>query len=74
MRTGSRWRHVKRGTTYVVRGRAALKIGPETIHSVGMCTILEKMSFVAYVSEDDDTLWVRPESEFLDGRFVEIQP
>lgn len=34
---------------------------------------LEKRSFVVYRSLHDNTLWVRPESEFFDGRFKEIE-
>lgn len=85
MRTGSRWRHKKRGTSYEVLGRAAMQISIKTLFPHGHRTTplileevavasLEKMSFVAYRSEADDTLWVRPESEFLDGRFEEIKP
>lgn len=81
MQMGSRWRHVRRGSTYAVRGRAKMQIGPETLvravpglapeFATVICMALEKMTLVDYVSQSDDSAWVRPESEFADGRFVE---
>ncbi len=58
-RAGTRWGHLKRGTTYIVRG---------------MCIIeATKDMGVIYQSEADGTTWVRPLSEFMDGRFIEIE-
>jgi hypothetical protein len=52
---GSRWRHLKRGTTYRVEG---------------MCIIEATMlAGVIYTAEADGTMWVRPVVEFMDGRF-----
>lgn len=58
------YRHKKRGSLYVMVGRAGMQIEehPE----------LEKRAFVVYRALADDTLWVRPESEFMDGRFVPV--
>lgn len=63
IRIGSTWRHKKRGTLYEFVGLAGLQIAthPE----------LEKQSYAVYRGEDDE-LWVRPEAEFLDGRFEEM--
>lgn len=58
-----RWRHVKRGTTYTVRGVVQLQCAvPE----------LDGVYAVLYVSEGDGREWVRPVEEFLDGRFERI--
>lgn len=80
IREDMRVRHLKRGTTYRVIGRAKLQIGPETMqeHWIAAATCrmveekLERITCVVYQSEHDDSIWVRPESEFIDGRFVEI--
>jgi hypothetical protein len=49
------WRHVKRGSTYIVDG---------------FCTIEATMERgVIYTSMTDERVWVRPVSEFTDGRF-----
>lgn len=81
LRENATYRHVKRGTFYKVMGRAKMQIGPESLKqygyndgsSIARCEELEKKSFVVYLSLDHGTLWVRPESEFLDGRFVEVK-
>lgn len=56
---GSRWRHKKRGTVYTVQG-------------FGQCQVddnpLDMAEMVIYF--DASKAWVRPVSEFLDGRFV----
>lgn len=68
--TGSRWKHLKRGSVYEVVGLARMQIG--TGVDGDTAGTLERRSFVVYRSISDDTLWVRPESEFKDGRFVEL--
>jgi len=55
---GSRWRHLKRGATYIVEGSCVI----EALLVTG----------VIYKSEADGTVWVRPLSEFVDGRFEQI--
>ena len=58
-----RWRHKKRGSTYTEIGRGKLQVGD---HFPDMSPV------VIYQATADGTLWVRPESEFMDGRFEEI--
>lgn len=58
-----RWRHVKRGSTYVEIGRGFVQTsGP----------IVEGETMVAYRSDATGDIWFRPATEFDDGRFVEI--
>lgn len=74
------FRHKRRGTEYHLMGRARLQIGIDTLYGYEndrtdasrVVANLERMTFVVYRSLKDDTLWVRPESEFFDGRFEEI--
>ena len=72
------YRHKKRGSLYVMVGRAGMQISAETLHPFGWNNVsqvaeqLEKRAFVVYRALADDTLWVRPESEFMDGRFVVV--
>jgi hypothetical protein len=80
IKVGATYRHVKRGSTYRVLGRAKMQIGWETmwrsqvVHAPELVADqLEKMSFVVYGCVEDLTLWVRPETEFCDGRFVEVE-
>ncbi|GAN86393.1 DUF1653 domain-containing protein [Komagataeibacter intermedius] len=59
----STYRHKKRGGLYIVHGRATLQVdGP---HDMAECVI--------YSSTADGRVWVRPASEFFDGRFEEVQ-
>lgn len=55
---GSRWRHLKRGSTYRVLDTGVIEA------TLTACVI--------YTADADGTTWVRPLSEFMDGRFVKI--
>ena len=74
---GQMWYHKRRQTRYVVVGLAKMQVSPEwfarrgVIGSECMTQKMESASLVVYRSLSDDTLWVRPEIEFLDGRFVQ---
>jgi len=60
-----RWRHKKRGTTYIEVGRGKLQS-----FDPGGLSDLDPM--VIYRSEVDGSMWVRPADEFEDGRFEEL--
>ena len=56
------YRHKKRGASYTVMGRATLQVdGP-----------LDMTEMVVYQSNVDGSMWVRPVSEFEDGRFEKL--
>lgn len=57
---GERWQHVKRGSEYTLIGHARLQTSGE----------LSDMDNMVVYRADDGTLWVRPVSEFYDGRFA----
>jgi len=57
-----RWRHKKRGTTYVEIGRGRFQ----------MAGFKDDQPIVLYRSEIDASLWARPVSEFEDGRFEAV--
>lgn len=52
------WRHVRRGGQYIVIAQAVRE------HDLEPMTI--------YKSVEDGRVWVRPSSEFMDGRFEQI--
>jgi hypothetical protein len=56
----SKWKHHKRGGEYMVHARAILQVADD--HLDGSIVIF-------YVNTEDGSTWVRPVSEFLDGRF-----
>jgi hypothetical protein len=76
-----RFRHMARGTTYQMIGRARMQVSDAKLttssllgkREIDLSQFFERISFVVYRAEVDDTLWVRPESEFFDGRFEEIK-
>ena len=55
---GTLWRHKKSGGLYVVKEKCRIEATAEP--------------GLLYKSEKTGELWVRPETEFLDGRFVHI--
>jgi len=67
--TGTRWRHKKRGSTYLVVAMARLQVSGSAIaHLVDMAPM------VVYQSENDGTIWTRSMAEFTDGRFERLYP
>lgn len=56
-----RVRHLKRKTTYAIMSRSA------TIQTDTPLT--NNAEVVVYIADADDSMWVRPTSEFNDGRF-----
>lgn len=62
-----RWRHKKRGSTYVEIGHAKLQTTPPN-------TLADYDEMVIYRSEADGSLWCRARSEFEDGRFECLAP
>lgn len=60
MSDGPRWRHKKRGTTYIVVGQAQVQ-ADEPLTDYEIVTV--------YRCEQTGDLWVRRISEFMDGRF-----
>lgn len=62
MVTEALYKHVKRGTIYRVLNFATLQVeGP-----------LDESIVVVYQDVDSLRVWVRPQSEFFDGRFEEL--
>jgi len=57
-----RWKHLKRGTTYVEDSRA-----------IASSDIKEEDTVIVYTSEQDGRQWVREKDQFLDGRFEELE-
>ena len=83
IKVGGVVRHLKRGSKYEIQGRSLLQISGSTIarlcpelpiiYAVQIAQALESLPLVTYLALADDTLWNRPESEFRDGRFVEVE-
>jgi hypothetical protein len=59
----TRWRHIKRGSTYTIRSTATLQCSADPKH--------DNEAVVIYQA-DDGSVWVRPADEFFDGRFEAI--
>lgn len=76
--TGTIWRHRKRGSVYEIVGRAKMQMETTHIPRIDLVSgfyvkdTMEALSLIVYRSLSDDTLWVRPESEFMDGRFERV--
>jgi hypothetical protein len=58
-----RWRHLNRGSSYAEVGRATAQ---------SAIPIVEGETVVVYVADVDGSMHVRKDTEFEDGRFVEI--
>lgn len=58
-RREAEWRHVKTGGLYTLIGRGRIEADFSAV--------------IIYRAAKDGTIWVRPEAEFMDGRFV-LQP
>jgi hypothetical protein len=81
---GRRYKHLKRGTKYDVDGRAKMQISGDTLMNllpwIGweeaklVAEALEAMTFISYQSVDDQSIYFRPEKEFMDGRFKDVTP
>lgn len=63
MKIPKRVRHVKRGSAYIVLGEAQIQTD----------TPLKDYDSVVVYQSYDGKLWVRPVSEFTDGRFVALK-
>jgi hypothetical protein len=77
----SYYKHRKRGSYYELLGHAKMQIGEETLSghvttqadTLSLVAVLERKLFVVYRAVKDDSLWVRPETEFFDGRFEAVR-
>lgn len=63
---GTRWRHKKRGITYrIIADRASLQCST----SEEFEKRYENEHWIVYQAEMSGNVWIRPRTEFLDGRF-----
>ena len=53
------YKHLKTGCHYLLIGKAKLEWNLNPV--------------IVYKSLENDKLWVRPEKEFFDGRFIEVK-
>lgn len=67
-----RVRHKKRGTTYRVLHGAVMQ--SSHWHDALFRGPSDGRTVVVYQSESDGSVWVRPATEFEDGRFENIEP
>lgn len=68
---GTKWRHKKRGSVVEVLHDGA------HLQCAGTPDLETKFSdegFVVYHHCEDRSVWIRPRTEFLDGRFEKIWP
>lgn len=64
--TGSYWKHLKSGHTYVVTGECRLE--RENIPAV----LYRRVRNLHEGAEGSDVVWAREKTEFLDGRFERL--
>ncbi|QIG76613.1 hypothetical protein EVC27_088 [Rhizobium phage RHph_I1_6] len=57
------YRHKVRGTTYKILHLGTLQVSDND---------LDMTDVIIYQCQEDGTVWVRPESEFVDGRFEKV--
>lgn len=65
---GARYRHIKRGSIYVVIATAKLQADNWVTNTLEPAAV-DMTEMVVYQSEDDQSVWVRSKTEFIDGRF-----
>lgn len=64
MINGAIYRHIKRGSYYVLLTREAVSQNKDEKH--------DNVAYCVYQSLKDSSVWVRPRTEFFDGRFEQI--